>query len=180
MPKLNTLKTAIIAGNHMINASKEITFDKKALEFGQKLRKEIPTSQTICLLDNVRIEVPTLCKSLSKSLLRPKLTIVDEVITQIPLVDFVIFESSIKNKAKHKKTTFCSILGPNSYTSLDETRKCNCWGLGVITILSILELGFEKVIFVTSPKSQQLKVFDALKIKQFFENDIRFELIWAK
>ncbi len=180
MQKLNTFKTAIIVGNHRIDSNRTIIFDEKALEVGINLQNEILGSETICLLDNIDISIPLLSKSLSRSFLRSKSTIVDELASQIPHLSFVVFESSIKNKAKHKKVKFCSLLGQNSYKPLEETRKCSCWGLGAVMVFSLLEAGFEKVIFVTSPDSKQFKVVDAIKLQQFLQNDSRFELIWAK
>lgn len=181
MSKLS-FTTAIVAGNHKLEPDFKITFDQKAYTLGLKLHEEISHSALIQLIDN-KIAIKDLFSQVEKSLIRPVHNLIPILKAQIATSHFVVFESSVKQQAKNKKQLYCSLLGPNAYRSMEETKVCSCWGLGVIAVLQLFER-FEKVVFVTAPDSEPLKQEDAIKMNLFFqthdEYKERFELIWAK
>lgn len=178
----NPLKTAIIAGNHKILSNGEIIFDASSLDYARKLHASVSRAYLMCLLDS-KTSPMSFMSRISKEMLIKKQDLSPGVAIQLPGVEFVVFESTIKNWANRSrsKTNFCSILGQNSYKDIGETKVCTCWGLLTLTILRLFEkYEFEKVILVSSPKSAQLKVPDVLKTKMFLRDDPRFELIWVK
>lgn len=185
MQKDNSLKTAIIAGNHKIDSNFKITFDEKAYKYAfiYKLMYCANTQCDIIHAIDHKITIPEMCSKVPRNHLVPYRLLLPEIRKQIQEGELVIFESSLRNKAKRDKQKSCSILGKNAYRPLNETTVCSCWGLGVILCMKLLE-EYKKVVFFTSPDSLQLKVADALKMQQFFQNHDeykdRFEFVWAK
>jgi hypothetical protein len=131
-----------------------------------------------------KIPIPDMCNKIPRSYLVSYYLLLPEIQKQIQEDELVIFESSLRNKAKRDKQKSCSILGKNAYREKGGTTICSCWGLGVLVVLILFHKGYDSVIFITSPDSLQLKVADALKMQQFFQNHDeykdRFEFVWAK
>lgn len=175
------MKTLIIAGNHSIDSTKNIIFDEKSIEKGLVLKNENPNFELLYLIDNLSVNVEDLTLPTKSNKFIKKIDLIlPEIKSQLPDIGHVIFESSLKNIAKNNKNKFCLILGRNSYRPLEETKICSCWGLMAIMVHSLLTFGFEKIIFVSSLDSKQLKHEDVLKTKQFFKDDDRLQIVWAK
>jgi hypothetical protein len=186
MQKNTFKKIAIIAGNHLIDSNCKITFDSSALAHAS-MYKQTYCGNTQCDIIHAidhKLKILEMCSKVPKNILVPYDMLLSNIQAQIQKNEFIIFESSLRNKSKRNKQKTCSILGRGAYRDIKETKVCSCWGLCVLTVLALLDKSYDKVIFITSPDSLQLKVSDAIKMQQFFQNHVeykdRFELIWAK
>ncbi len=168
----------VILGNHMVNSERVISFDAKSLSlFGQ-----YPEADLVCAIDNVKISVPELCSNnySKQGIIKSRAILKADIQSQLPgYIQSVIFESSLRTQADKHHEDFCSISPMLYKVSKEDIHVCTCWGL-IVVLANILWAYYEKVIFVTSGESTQLKVEDALKAKVFFSDRDDFELFFAK
>ena len=179
MQKDNSLKTAIIAGNHKIENG-HITFDQKAWELSFSIKNN--DTDVIVFVDNFD-PVEAIFNKKINSVIRSVMYLTEELYKQMKQAQLVLCESAVKRQMKNRKEDVCLLFGRNAFRGKNPLT-CSCWALVSFVVILLFENGYQKVIFFTSPDSSQLKVSDAIKMQQFFQNHNeykdRFELIWVK
>lgn len=167
------MKTAIIAGNHLITEN-SLVFETNPLQHSQSLLND--ETDLIIFFDQIGVktlDVVDTYKSLPL-VKKENFTRINEL-PELPNNTRLIFENSLRNYSRGiLKSGKKSALHKNMFHNDEDHIKCSCVGI-LISLVEILFKTYGSVIFVIEKQSKRVRVHDILKVKTAIPD---FEIIW--
>ncbi len=157
------MKTAIIAGNHLITKD-SLLFETSPLQHGQSLLNN--DTDLIIFFDQIGVKTLDVIDTYKSLPLAKKENFTRKnELPQLPENTKIIFENSLRNYSRGiLKSGKQSALQKNMFHDNEDHIQCSCVGI-LISLVEILFKRYGSVIFVMEKQSKRIRVGDILKVK---------------